>query len=136
MNWNCRDQRSYPVRAKPWDPSRPCAHRMISESHAAVWESSLKAAILQEISVLASTMGVLKVLSRSLMKMSFFSPNLSPAGRLVRAAASTLLAIGSWLIWASSWPGGILLAGAAIFVAFEALRGWCVMRACGIRTRI
>ena len=35
----------------------------------------------------------------------------------------------------SAWLGfGLLAAGA--FVGFEALRGWCVMRACGFKTRL
>ena len=35
----------------------------------------------------------------------------------------------------SWWLGGVLLAS-AVFVAFEALRGWCALRACGIKTKL
>jgi len=31
---------------------------------------------------------------------------------------------------------GVVLAVLGVFVLFEALRGWCVMRACGIKTRL
>jgi len=69
--------------------------------------------------------------------MSFLpSRNIERRGRLVRALMALLLFAGAafafrlsaWLAWL------FVLAGA--FVLFEALRGWCVLRACGIRTRI
>jgi len=31
---------------------------------------------------------------------------------------------------------GVTLAAAGAFVLFEALRGWCALRACGIKTRL
>ncbi len=34
----------------------------------------------------------------------------------------------------SAWLGIVLLAS-GFFVAFEALRGWCALRACGIKTK-
>lgn len=30
---------------------------------------------------------------------------------------------------------GILLIASAAFLLFEALRGWCALRACGVRTK-
>ena len=36
---------------------------------------------------------------------------------------------------ASTWVR-VVLAGTGGFALFEAVRGWCVMRACGIKTRI
>lgn len=63
--------------------------------------------------------------------------NLDTKGRLVRGVGALGLFAGA--IWAfaatSSWLGWILAASGA-FVLFEALRGWCVVRACGIKTRI
>jgi hypothetical protein len=35
----------------------------------------------------------------------------------------------------SMWLG-LVLAACGVFVLFEALRGWCAMRACGIKTRL
>ena len=71
------------------------------------------------------------------MRMSkFFSRNIDRAGRITRAILGTLLVAGGvtaffWNVWA----GVGLLSGGA-FVLFEAFRGWCVMRACGIKTRL
>ena len=67
---------------------------------------------------------------------SFWKPNLERPGRLLRGILGVSLLVGgvvalSWNVWA----GAGLLASAAL-VLFEAMRGWCVMRACGIKTRI
>jgi len=68
--------------------------------------------------------------------MRLFSPNINLKGRLVRGLAGlTLLAAGLWMLDRQPWPGLLLLAGSG-FVLFEALRGWCVLRACGIKTRL
>ena len=66
----------------------------------------------------------------------FFSQNIDRAGRIVRAILGGLLVVGGvaacfWNLWA-----GVGLIGGGVFVLFEASRGWCVMRACGIKTRI
>lgn len=65
----------------------------------------------------------------------FFSPNIDNKGRLLRGLVALALLVGAGFgFTASVWLGfGLLAAG--LFVAFEALRGWCVMRACGIKTR-
>lgn len=66
----------------------------------------------------------------------FFRPNLTPTGRLVRGLGGLGLLAGAWLgSSVSLWLGLILLAS-ALFVLFEAARGWCVLRACGIRTKL
>jgi hypothetical protein len=66
----------------------------------------------------------------------FFSRNISNNGRLVRALAALVLLIGAGFgFLASVWLGaGLAVSG--VFVLFEALRGWCVLRACGIKTRL
>ena len=66
----------------------------------------------------------------------FFSQNIDRAGRIVRAILGFMLVTGgvAWDFW-SLWAGIALIGGGA-FVLFEAFRGWCVMRACGIKTRI
>lgn len=66
-----------------------------------------------------------------------FAPNIDRKGRALRGALALILfaaagiavfrAAGLWLI--------VILAAAAIFTTFEALRGWCALRACGIKTR-
>ena len=67
---------------------------------------------------------------------SFFSRNIDNQGRLVRGlGALALLGGAGFGFTVSAWLGGALLA-AGMFVAFEALRGWCALRACGIRTKL
>ncbi len=65
-----------------------------------------------------------------------FSPNISNQGRLVRGIGAVGLFAGAWFgFGVSLWLGlGLALSGA--FVLFEAVRGWCALRACGIRTKL
>jgi hypothetical protein len=65
-----------------------------------------------------------------------FQPNITGKGRVLRALIAIALVAGA--IFATDLPawGRIALACAAVFVGFEALRGWCALRACGIRTRL
>lgn len=65
----------------------------------------------------------------------FLQSNLGLTGRVVRLVWALLLAGGSvWGFTVSVWLGGLLAAGAA-FALFEAARGWCLLRACGIKTK-
>jgi len=65
----------------------------------------------------------------------FFSRNIDNKGRLVRAVAAIALLVGAGFgFTVSAWLGIVLLAS-VFFVAFEALRGWCALRACGIKTK-
>ena len=66
----------------------------------------------------------------------FFSRNITSAGRWMRAALAVLLLIGGiiavrQLVWL-----GVLLFVSAGFVLFEAARGWCFLRACGLKTKL
>jgi hypothetical protein len=62
--------------------------------------------------------------------------NIDNKGRLVRGFGAFVLLVGAGFGFTLSvWLGLVLLA-AGVFVAFEALRGWCALRACGIRTRV
>ena len=66
----------------------------------------------------------------------FFSPNIDNKGRLMRGLGALALLVGAGFAFKLSfWLGGALL-GSGVFVAFEALRGWCALRACGIKTRL
>jgi len=66
----------------------------------------------------------------------FWAPNLSRTGRLLRAAWGVLLAgAGFWAALAGHlWIGGFAVV-AGCFALFEAARGWCIVRACGMKTR-
>ena len=67
---------------------------------------------------------------------TFFTRNIDNRGRLIRGlGAMVLLVSAGFCFSASVWLGAGLLA-AGMFVAFEALRGWCFLRACGIKTRL
>jgi hypothetical protein len=66
----------------------------------------------------------------------FFSRNIDRKGRVVRGAISVGLFIGAWFVFGVSSVLGIVLAVSAVFTLFEALRGWCVVRACGVKTKL
>lgn len=66
----------------------------------------------------------------------FFLRKIDRPGRIARAILGGLLSLGGvvacfWSLWA-----GVVLMGGGVFVLFEAFRGWCVVRACGIKTRL
>jgi hypothetical protein len=66
----------------------------------------------------------------------FFAPNITRAGRVVRFIYGLImLAAGIYALNHILWLA-ILFFISAAFAFFEASRGWCVMRACGIKTRI
>ena len=65
----------------------------------------------------------------------FWKPNIGTSGRLIRGFLG-VLALG---MAAFAWKNGVrwlaaVLIVAGLFMLFEALRGWCAMRACGVRT--
>jgi hypothetical protein len=65
----------------------------------------------------------------------FFSSNIGTAGRILRALwAIGLFVAARWLRDVSIWLS-LGLAFAGVFALFEALRSWCILRACGIKTR-
>lgn len=66
----------------------------------------------------------------------FFSRNLSFRGRLVRGVAGTLTLIAGIIMADFELWICLLLVGLGLFTLFEAVRGWCIMRACGIKTKV
>jgi Flp pilus assembly protein TadB len=67
---------------------------------------------------------------------NLFSRNIDNRGRLVRGVGALALFAGAGFGFAVSVWLGVALAIAGVFVLFEALRGWCALRACGIKTRL
>jgi hypothetical protein len=67
--------------------------------------------------------------------MTFFRPNLDSKGRVIRGTGALALGIGALCAWPQSHIAGIALGAASSFVAFEAARGWCIARACGVKTK-
>jgi hypothetical protein len=67
---------------------------------------------------------------------TFMTRNIDNRGRLVRGIGALALLVGAGFGFTVSWWLGGLLLASAVFVAFEALRGWCALRACGIKTKL
>lgn len=65
--------------------------------------------------------------------MSFFSPNIGAVGRLVRGVCGLGCGGAAWFFHENTFVA-VTLAGSGVFMLFEALKGWCVARACGLKT--
>ena len=67
---------------------------------------------------------------------TLFAPNIDRQGRLLRGMVGLVLLVGAAFgVRESGWLGALLAAG-GIFSVFEALRGWCAARSCGLKTRL
>jgi len=65
----------------------------------------------------------------------FFARNIGRRGRVVRGLGGMAL-LGGSLFCLAEWPWlAALLGMAGIFSLFQALRGWCLARACGLKTK-
>ena len=68
--------------------------------------------------------------------MNFWSRNIGAGGRAIRIAGGLLL-LAATIITAlngSRWLA-LILGISAAFVLYEGVRGWCLLRACGLKTR-
>lgn len=68
--------------------------------------------------------------------MKWFAPNIGRAGRIVRGLLGIVMVIAGLISSRHSVWLCLLLIGLGGFCLFEALRGWCLARACGIKTRL
>jgi membrane-bound ClpP family serine protease len=67
----------------------------------------------------------------------FFSPNLDRHGRLVRGVIGALCLIAGIIVAGDvEWWIGLILVAAGLFAIFEAVARWCLLRACGIKTKL
>ena len=66
---------------------------------------------------------------------NLFSRNIDNKGRLVRGIFALMLFVGAGFAFTQSIWLGLGLAASGVFVMFEAVRGWCALRACGIKTK-
>jgi hypothetical protein len=64
-----------------------------------------------------------------------FAPNIDNKGRIFRGILGTALLIGGLIAVFYVWWLGLILLVSAAFTLFEAIRGWCGLRACGIKTK-
>jgi hypothetical protein len=66
----------------------------------------------------------------------FLTPNIDSKGRIVRGVLGALLLLACVVLAFWHVRVALVLAGCAAFVLFEAARGWCFVRACGIKTKV
>ncbi len=70
------------------------------------------------------------------------TPNIGTAGRIARGISGLLCIVAGiimlWLHWPEStpwrWGMAVCLIAGGLFQGFEARRGWCIARACGLKT--
>ena len=67
-------------------------------------------------------------------KTTFFAPNIGRKGRIVRGVLALLLFAAASFTFTIHWIPAVILALAGFFVLFESLKGWCVLRACKLKT--
>lgn len=65
----------------------------------------------------------------------FFAANIDGRGRLIRGVLGALLVVAGFIVCRYQIIAAVALIISGGFCLFEAVRGWCVMRACGVRTR-
>ena len=67
---------------------------------------------------------------------SFWTRNIERRGRWMRGGMGLALLGAAGLAWDRSHLLAALFAGGGAFALFEAARGWCLLRACGLKTRL
>jgi hypothetical protein len=67
---------------------------------------------------------------------TFFAKNIDRRGRIVRAVWGVGVIVAGVLLWERSVWISLALVASGVFAFYEAARGWCIMRACGIKTRL
>ena len=68
--------------------------------------------------------------------MSFWHPNIDTRGRIIRGIMSVVLFVAAFIAYRKGieWLAIILVISGIVGV-IETVRGWCVLRACKIKTR-
>jgi hypothetical protein len=66
---------------------------------------------------------------------NFFRPNLDRQGRMARGVMGGLCLIAGVIIAGDYSLWGLILVIPGLFAIFEAVSNWCIMRACGIKTK-
>jgi hypothetical protein len=65
----------------------------------------------------------------------FFAANIDGRGRVIRGTLGAALVLVGVVLCNHNLIAAIALIISGGFCLFEAVRGWCVMRACGVKTR-
>jgi hypothetical protein len=68
--------------------------------------------------------------------MSFFTPNIQLEGRVVRGITACVFCAAAVVALRLSRRLSLLLFVSALLAFYEALRGWCLLRACGVKTKV
>ncbi|HTY89290.1 MAG TPA: YgaP-like transmembrane domain [Candidatus Acidoferrum sp.] len=66
----------------------------------------------------------------------FFQPNISHRGRLARGVIGTLCLIAGIVIVDFVLWLGLIFVVAGLFAIFESMTRWCIVRACGLKTKV
>jgi hypothetical protein len=66
----------------------------------------------------------------------FFSRNIGFHGRMARGVLGALSLIAGIIMADFELWICLVLVGLGLFAIFEAVRGWCLARACGLRTKL
>lgn len=70
------------------------------------------------------------------MSSRFFRPNLDRQGRMARGVIGAICVIAGVIVGGDVlWWAGLILVVPGLFAIFEAVSNWCIMRACGIKTK-
>jgi hypothetical protein len=67
---------------------------------------------------------------------NFFRPNIKRNGRIARGVIGALCLVAGIVVAGDYSLWGLILVVAGLFAIYEALSGWCLARACGIKTKI
>jgi hypothetical protein len=65
----------------------------------------------------------------------FFRPNLDYRGRMARGVIGALCLVAGIIVAGDYTLWGLVLVVAGLFAIFETISGWCIVRACGIKTK-
>ncbi|HTB82087.1 MAG TPA: YgaP-like transmembrane domain [Candidatus Sulfotelmatobacter sp.] len=68
--------------------------------------------------------------------MSFFRRNIQKNGRIARGVIGGLCLVAGIIVAGDITLWGLILVVAGLFAIFEAIAGWCLARACGIKTKM
>lgn len=66
----------------------------------------------------------------------FFQPNIKRQGRIARGVSGALFLVAGIIVAGDVSLWGLILVVAGLFAIYEALSGWCLARACGVKTKI
>ena len=83
-----------------------------------------------------ATLGFWRVTCYVFAVSRFFQPNISHRGRMARGVIGALCLIAGIIVAGDFTLWGLVLVVAGLFAIFESMRGWCLVRACGLKTKI